>query len=420
MGCILLAIGIILQEFSGGPDDSSIMYGIGVFLSVNSIFPFVLFFAFFSDFVELELQRVKKMEYKSEIDETEELIAIVNKKYQPKSPILLYWQKRLAIAELGDIGTKRAIKALQDVTENNSSQNQRKFALKIIKLLTKKYGFEDTTMFLQKVNSNSFTEIPENTFEQLKSPTFSLWEKTLRTRPSRLFFIVFYTFLWFSINLIIIGVLGIIIGLYITMNFIIGGIIIASLGGVILLSIILKFRHELILYKEIKKYRQLGDREGLINCLKKCSSKEIIQSLAMAALAELGTEKVIEPINKILAYGESPFLRQRARDALDLLSIKLGYKNRFQLLQKGETDEDYPDMKIPMEVVILEGVPEQNQCMITGLQLDRESGDILACPFCGRIARKELLIQWLEEKLSCPVCQRRLLIEQCQIVKFNE
>lgn len=47
--------------------------------------------------------------------------------------------------------------------------------------------------------------------------------------------------------------------------------------------------------------------------------------------------------------------------------------------------------------------------MVSHLQFHLEMEEIVACPFCGGLAKKELLEEWLEKKRTCPICRRKML-----------
>lgn len=73
-----------------------------------------------------------------------------------------------------------------------------------------------------------------------------------------------------------------------------------------------------------------------------------------------------------------------------------------------------------VKVHFLEKVPTAEKSMISGLILDFSMDEILACPFCGRMAEKNLLKDWLKDTPYCPVCKKNVEITDCPVVKINK
>jgi hypothetical protein len=58
------------------------------------------------------------------------------------------------------------------------------------------------------------------------------------------------------------------------------------------------------------------------------------------------------------------------------------------------------------------GVP-QGACIVCGLLL-QGSGDIVTCPYCGGVAHRAHMLEWLHVKDYCPMCRRHLEVQDLQ------
>jgi uncharacterized protein (DUF983 family) len=58
--------------------------------------------------------------------------------------------------------------------------------------------------------------------------------------------------------------------------------------------------------------------------------------------------------------------------------------------------------------------------MVSGLMIDFENDRIVACPYCGNVAKYEMLAEWLKVKSVCPVCKNKLKIEDCQEISLSD
>lgn len=87
-------------------------------------------------------------------------------------------------------------------------------------------------------------------------------------------------------------------------------------------------------------------------------------------------------------------------------------------------------LKIPIQVkqrrVVKGGVEiifvsnKQPRCMVSGLNVDFEEDEVVACPYCSNVAKKTMLVEWLKIKGICPLCRRNIVIEQCPKVEHKE
>ncbi len=60
------------------------------------------------------------------------------------------------------------------------------------------------------------------------------------------------------------------------------------------------------------------------------------------------------------------------------------------------------------------------RCMVSGLNMDFEKDDVIACPECGNVAKKPMLVEWLKIKGICPMCRKSILIEDCLKAEHKE
>ena len=115
-----------------------------------------------------------------------------------------------------------------------------------------------------------------------------------------------------------------------------------------------------------------------------------------------------------------------------LLALKLGYTDHIALYKDLVSDKQITEKpikeqyKFDREVVVpitkiyfLEDIPQDAKCMISGLKVDFKRDTIVTCPFCSAWAKKDLLAGWLKEKQKCPVCSRKLVIEDCPEVRLQ-
>jgi hypothetical protein len=115
-----------------------------------------------------------------------------------------------------------------------------------------------------------------------------------------------------------------------------------------------------------------------------------------------------------------------------LLALKLGYTDHIALYKvlttgtetPGKSSEDQyqfdREIVVPItKVYFLDAQPPDAKCMISGLKLDFKKETVVTCPFCNAWAKKDLLVGWLNEKQKCPVCSRKLTIDDCPEVKIQ-
>lgn len=361
-------------------------------------------------------------------EQASESVRFLRKEYETEKLLrmfsLVFWEKRMEIGHLGDLGTKKSIKALQNISQKASLRNYQKLAKKIIKLIAEEHDFYEPQMFLRNIFDENSIDIPKDELAQLKETSFSLLEKTLKSDPIKQIINKTKGLFFSGLLLNLTGMVLLIIGYATTLN---NSSIIITIGFCgfgfgffgIIVSIFLGRTIYPSLHK-IKKYQKQKNTKALMKYLENPIDDIIGYLLAMAVLADLGVEDAIEPLTEILQSNKtSKKLKTYVRDALCVMATKLGYKDQFHLLQKTGYAEEALEIATPTEIYYIEELQSKPTGMISGLELDFEKNDILACPFCRRLAKKELFLEWLKEKPLCPVCHRKLWPDQCLIVKLE-
>ncbi|TFF84891.1 hypothetical protein EU523_01010 [Candidatus Heimdallarchaeota archaeon] len=326
-----------------------------------------------------------------------------------------FWEKRIAIAELRDIGTKRTIEFIIEVRDSASFKGHHKFATKMIQSFADEYGFVNTENFIQEITKDSITKIPEDEVEKLKNPYFSLWDKFLQTYPIR------YTKIIIVLNVLLI-ILAILIG-----GLIFWGIIrylFLGLAGISLFILLIICSILIINYKRIKKYSEQGNYKKILHILEKkpLSDKSFIwmykKLFAMVAAATLEIEEAIKPISHIMLSNPIPFMSNRALDALNVLAINLGYNDYSILLKKNDSfSKDFIKIKIREAIqenrlqnfATSKSKIQDQVCAICKLPIQKGQF-IVQCKNCLALFHLKHLEEWLEEKNNCPVCGKLLLL----------
>ncbi|MHA1212936.1 MAG: hypothetical protein ACTSSH_10790 [Candidatus Heimdallarchaeota archaeon] len=155
--------------------------------------------------------------------------------------------------------------------------------------------------------------------------------------------------------------------------------------------------------------------------------------MALFALVDLRYEKLgrilYEKLNKMefMPLRETQYSKMIILDALDVYAMKTGYSSGREIIRAFEKDDktsgDGPGEFSGVEVTkvyYLDKEPKKAKCMISSLPLDFATDEILACPHCGNMANSLPLENWLSTKRQCPVCRKRLTIDDCPIVKLRD
>ncbi|NHJ41345.1 MAG: hypothetical protein FK731_15035 [Asgard group archaeon] len=186
-------------------------------------------------------------------------------------------------------------------------------------------------------------------------------------------------------------------------------------------------------YLEAKELRDLGKEKDLLTQIRHHFGTTALEAFRLEqklyALVDLRNRevgKILYSRLKGMEYGigQKGYLRPADLiEALDVLALKLGYSSRAGLI---DSFSDSPDsaidaQKIPItKVFFLEAPPKRTKCMVSSLQLDFTPDIIAACPYCGNMAKRDLLLEWVEENGSCPVCLRALTASDIPLVKIDK
>ncbi|MFW9923956.1 MAG: hypothetical protein ACFFDW_11785 [Candidatus Thorarchaeota archaeon] len=282
-------------------------------------------------------------------------------------------------------------------------------------------------MFRIKTRNKS-NILPKKNFRKIDDPNYSLFsEEYNRYKFMRKISIIFAIF----------GLLFFIPGLI----FLIKGVIAAgvplitfgSLGFMILIYLPilimdhLKFKTvlELVAKKNNNELLELSKKYSLSNSY---LDQEKARLATYALIDQKSKEIALILKNRLLQ--NKPIRIRELLSAFYLLAKKMGFVDHEDFAKYLENEQNIKPQKIienaeREEIVIpitkvyfLEEIPENAKCMVSGLKLDFYKDNIVVCPYCSAWAKKELLTAWLNEKKTCPVCQRKLEIEDCPDVKI--
>ncbi|MHA1308846.1 MAG: hypothetical protein ACTSQN_16335 [Candidatus Heimdallarchaeota archaeon] len=115
------------------------------------------------------------------------------------------------------------------------------------------------------------------------------------------------------------------------------------------------------------------------------------------------------------------------------LAYKLGYNHINDMIgdirgthprvteKKKENIEEKIDIDVDLSIRIekvyfIKEIPPDSNCMIKGLPIDIKNDVIVACPHCGNMAEKDLLMKWVKENEICPICKKTIFVNDIPIV----
>ncbi|MBD3191155.1 MAG: hypothetical protein GF308_10945 [Candidatus Heimdallarchaeota archaeon] len=104
------------------------------------------------------------------------------------------------------------------------------------------------------------------------------------------------------------------------------------------------------------------------------------------------------------------------------MPLKNGYKNYEEFIKKIDivTKSKSGIFATKKQMSLLLDQKTIIHCMISRLEIYLGMGNLLACPYCKNIAKEELLEKWLERKGTCPICKKRLELEECLTVLLKK
>ncbi|HUT82651.1 MAG TPA: hypothetical protein VMZ29_15760 [Candidatus Bathyarchaeia archaeon] len=177
-------------------------------------------------------------------------------------------------------------------------------------------------------------------------------------------------------------------------------------------------------YKHVKMLKKRKRIDKLLE-LAKLRMGDYKDRLSLYALVDLKVKDVVFLLNDL--YEEGAYLysnfNKHIQKLLEILAVKFDYTSVEEMLRLLEKPTQgyhiVPNIKIT-SVYYLDEIPLKAKCMISSLLLDFNEDTVVACPNCGNLAKKELLAEWLEENDTCRVCDRKISIADCPIVKIRE
>ena len=99
------------------------------------------------------------------------------------------------------------------------------------------------------------------------------------------------------------------------------------------------------------------------------------------------------------------YLRNQRKEARKLKRLK---RERKEVFIKEKISER---KKSDIEILYIKDTTRK--CMVSGLPIDFSKEKVVACPFCGNIAKEPMLTEWLKVKGICPICREKLVIDFC-------
>ncbi|MHA1125266.1 MAG: hypothetical protein ACTSO7_07190 [Candidatus Heimdallarchaeota archaeon] len=216
------------------------------------------------------------------------------------------------------------------------------------------------------------------------------------------------------------------------------GVPFITFGGLFIMMLMYLPIH-LIDRKKYKVLLPLKEKENINELLVLSQKYSISNSYTDQEIAKLATYLLVDLKSRDIAVILKDRILQSNTSqaklllrAFHLLALKLGYEDHIALYKilvggaksiKQPSKEEYKfdrEVVVPItKVYFLDAAPPEAKCMISGLKIDFRKETIVTCPFCNAWAKKDLLIGWLKEKEQCPVCSRKLTIDDCPEVRIQ-
>ncbi len=154
-----------------------------------------------------------------------------------------------------------------------------------------------------------------------------------------------------------------------------------------------------------------------------------IRRWAIITLAKIGTKKAAISLVKV-KDDEDPKVRHLAKLALDYIATKYDFYDQNKLYQELKLEKEFlkdkhtdflPKIDVSnLEILELEKIPKGAKCMVSKLAINPDKFNIVACPHCLELARKDLLENWFNENGICPKCKMIVNLDECYLVKFSQ
>ncbi len=142
------------------------------------------------------------------------------------------------------------------------------------------------------------------------------------------------------------------------------------------------------------------------------SSFSYTTNLALYALADIR----YPDIEKVFSAN---LKKRRVKGITSTVMSILKLKNRypFDIPDSTNIHSDY-SIKIA-KVYFIDQKTDLGKCMISKISLSIDM-DITICPFCGKMAKRTLLENWLQDNPFCPICRKDLIINDCPQVEIKD
>lgn len=151
-------------------------------------------------------------------------------------------------------------------------------------------------------------------------------------------------------------------------------------------------------------------RNALIN-----NERLLIQYGALKSEEREKWKYILQITNTIKSVIESLVITNNYNSA-DEMMREVEKRRREAIARDGIVREEYREEK--KRKIKITYVEEEAVCMIAHIRLHAEEKEITACPHCLNIAKTELMTMWLKYKNKCPICRRKIVIEECLQVEF--
>ena len=163
------------------------------------------------------------------------------------------------------------------------------------------------------------------------------------------------------------------------------------------------------------KIKKLLDEKNESKLLEIANELNNYGALALCAIFELNSSKV-RPILDM-------YLQKMNNEKGEIALINLLHGNVIKMESEETVDSlTKPEFKpiIPLAMTFfIEDKSELGKGMITKTQLTLDS-EIVICPYCSNMAKKDSLSKWLKINKTCPICSSKLIIHDCPLVAIRD
>ncbi len=282
----------------------------------------------------------------------------------------------------------------------------------------------------KKVETSQIPKILTKRFKKITDPNYSLFD--IEYNQYKMMKRILLIFLG-------IGIICFPLGLFFLIRHnIAAGVPLITFGGLFIMMLVYLPIHlmDRAKYKALLPLKEKKDIKELLKLSRKYSISngyldQEKAKLATYILIDLKSRDIANELKDRILQEKTSKAR-RLLKPFHLLALKLGYADQIALYKNLISDNQTTEKpikeqyKFDREVVVpitkvyfLEDIPQDAKCMISGLRVDFKRETIVTCPFCNAWAKKDLLAGWLKEKEQCPVCSRKLTIDDCPVVRIQ-